>query len=183
MGFALPSGSLPPRCALTAPFHPYRKRRAFTRNPGGIFSVALSVKSALSEPPRPLAGMLPCGDRTFLPRTGKPVRERPPVQQARVNCRRNPDWAAPGGGYFLGARLGRAVRIRARKTLRLFFAKVDFGAAQPHQLPRNDDNLTDRQPSTSRCRSSYSVSSFERKTKPNVRLPSMLRSEIPRPPE
>ncbi len=34
---------------------------------GGIFSVALSVTSALSGHPRPLAGMLPCGDRTFLP--------------------------------------------------------------------------------------------------------------------
>jgi hypothetical protein len=34
---------------------------------GGTFSVALSVKPALSEPPRPLAGMLPYGDRTFLP--------------------------------------------------------------------------------------------------------------------
>ena len=29
--------------------------------------MALSVKLALSEPPRPLAGMLPYGDRTFLP--------------------------------------------------------------------------------------------------------------------
>ena len=29
--------------------------------------MALSVKPALSEPPRPLAGMLPYGDRTFLP--------------------------------------------------------------------------------------------------------------------
>jgi hypothetical protein len=29
--------------------------------------VALSVKPALSESPRPLAGMLPYGDRTFLP--------------------------------------------------------------------------------------------------------------------
>jgi hypothetical protein len=29
--------------------------------------VTLSVKFALSEPPRPLAGMLPYGDRTFLP--------------------------------------------------------------------------------------------------------------------
>jgi len=29
--------------------------------------VALSVKLALSAPPRPLAGMLPFGDRTFLP--------------------------------------------------------------------------------------------------------------------
>jgi len=35
---------------------------------GGMFSVALSVKRALSAPPRPLAGTLPCGDRT-LPRT------------------------------------------------------------------------------------------------------------------
>jgi hypothetical protein len=32
-----------------------------------LFSVALSVKLALSESPRPLAGMLPYGDRTFLP--------------------------------------------------------------------------------------------------------------------
>ena len=67
MGFALPDGSLHPRCALTAPFHPYRKP-SLRPISGGIFSVALSVKSALSEPPRPLAGMLPYGDRTFLPR-------------------------------------------------------------------------------------------------------------------
>ena len=55
---------------------------------GGIFSVALSVKSALSEPPRPLAGMLPCGDRTFLPPASKLDSERPPVRQARVHCPR-----------------------------------------------------------------------------------------------
>jgi len=60
VGFALPAGLLRPRCALTAPFHPYLVR-------GGIFSVALSVKSALSGSPRPLAGTLSCGDRTFLP--------------------------------------------------------------------------------------------------------------------
>ena len=66
MGFTLPDGSLPPRCALTAPFHPYRKSRS-RPTPGGIFSVALSVKPALSGFPRPLAGTLPCGDRTFLP--------------------------------------------------------------------------------------------------------------------
>jgi len=63
MGFTLPDELLRPRCALTAPFHPYRRHEAA----GGIFSVALSVKSALSESPRPLAGMLPYGDRTFLP--------------------------------------------------------------------------------------------------------------------
>ena len=32
--------------------------------------MALSVKFALSEPSRPLAGTLPCGDRTFLPSDG-----------------------------------------------------------------------------------------------------------------
>jgi Uma2 family endonuclease len=35
-------------------------------NTGGIFSVALSVKTPLRGPPRPLAGTLPFGDRTFL---------------------------------------------------------------------------------------------------------------------
>ena len=39
-----------------------RQKRA-----GGIFSVALSVACALSTNPRPLAGMLPWEDRTFLP--------------------------------------------------------------------------------------------------------------------
>jgi hypothetical protein len=44
-----------------------RKRRRKAKIPGGIFSVALSVEPALSRSPRPLAGMLPYGDRTFLP--------------------------------------------------------------------------------------------------------------------
>ena len=48
-----------------------RSYRTFSPLPeGGVFSVALSVKSALSESPRPLAGTLPCGDRTFLPFPG-----------------------------------------------------------------------------------------------------------------
>src|SRR3981081_4660090 len=63
MGFALPDALLRPRCALTAPFHPYLTVSC----PAVLFSVALSVKFALSESPRPLAGMLPYGDRTFLP--------------------------------------------------------------------------------------------------------------------
>jgi hypothetical protein len=38
----------------------------------------------LSEPPRPLAGMLPYGDRTFLPAgESKPATERPPVYRPR----------------------------------------------------------------------------------------------------
>src|ERR1035438_2745540 len=64
VGFTLPAGLLRPRCAFTAPFHPYRK--PLSRPSGGIFSVALSVKTPLRDPPRPLAGTLPCGDRTFL---------------------------------------------------------------------------------------------------------------------
>ncbi len=49
MGFAVPPPSPAARCALTAPFHPYR---SFRRTPGGLFSVALSVASprlAVSE--------------------------------------------------------------------------------------------------------------------------------------
>src|ERR1700686_5047035 len=38
VGFSLPAELLLPRCALTAPFHPYRAWQH-----GGIFSVALSV--------------------------------------------------------------------------------------------------------------------------------------------
>jgi hypothetical protein len=53
--------------------------------------VALSVKLALSEPPRPLAGMLPYGDRTFLPPKSdfSGPGERLSVRQARL-----PLWTA-----------------------------------------------------------------------------------------
>jgi len=46
VGFALPVALLRRRCALTAPFHPYR-----ALPPGGIFSVALSVDRAWTQPP------------------------------------------------------------------------------------------------------------------------------------
>jgi hypothetical protein len=42
-GFSLPAPSLTPRCALTAPFHPY-PGPARKPSRGGIFSVALSVE-------------------------------------------------------------------------------------------------------------------------------------------
>jgi len=46
VGFAMPSLLPSPRCALTAPFHPYRPSAAFTiKDLGGLFSVALSVGS------------------------------------------------------------------------------------------------------------------------------------------
>jgi len=69
-----------------------RSYRTFSPLPpcgGGIFSVALSVKSALSESPRPLAGMLPCGDRTFLqpaPGALKPASDCPPARTS-LYCR------------------------------------------------------------------------------------------------
>ena len=48
VGFALPPALPPTRCALTAPFHPYRSGvppRARGRRGGGLFSVALSLGS------------------------------------------------------------------------------------------------------------------------------------------
>ena len=62
VGFTLPPRLPEARCALTAPFHPYPGGCR-----GGTFSVALSVNYPLRVAPRPLAGTLPCGDRTFLP--------------------------------------------------------------------------------------------------------------------
>ena len=44
--------------------------------------MALSVKLALSESPRPLAGMLPYGDRTFLPAHREDESERLPDREA-----------------------------------------------------------------------------------------------------
>ncbi len=59
VGFAVPLPLPVARCALTAPFHPYRSRRA-----GGLLSVALSL--GLTP-----AGRYPApffrGARTFLP--------------------------------------------------------------------------------------------------------------------
>jgi hypothetical protein len=68
VGFSLPVLSPEPRCALTAPFHPYLISLA--RAIGGSFSVALS--RALTPPAErpdgwPLATTVPCGVRTFLP--------------------------------------------------------------------------------------------------------------------
>src|SRR5580765_1724028 len=71
VGFALPAKLLPPRCALTAPFHPYpnEPRKAIL----AVYFL-LHFPSGPCEPARPLAGTLPFGDRTFLPYSS---RERP----------------------------------------------------------------------------------------------------------
>ena len=62
-----PHGVCPANRIAPAAVRFYRTFSPSPRRRGGIFSVALSVDRALSAAPRPLAGMLPCGDRTFLP--------------------------------------------------------------------------------------------------------------------
>src|ERR1700677_48154 len=81
---------LRPRCALTAPFHPY-PARMLSPHRAVLFSVALSVKFTLCESPRPLAGMPPYGDRTFLPPPEPFGRGngRPPVRQVQIHIGRN----------------------------------------------------------------------------------------------
>ena len=82
MGFSVPRRLLAGRWALTPPFHPYR---GSLRSPGGIFSVALSVRAARAAAARVypsrnkpgLRGIAPDGVRTFLPRLAPEAILRP----------------------------------------------------------------------------------------------------------
>jgi len=62
MGFSLPGAITRPAVRSYRTFSPLLTTEAAS----GIFSVALSVACALSANPRPLAGMPPYEDRTFL---------------------------------------------------------------------------------------------------------------------
>src|ERR1700721_3506571 len=64
VGFAVPPALPPARCALTAPFHPYRGNYATHR--GGLFSVALSLSS---RPPDVIRHRLSTEPGLFLPAT------------------------------------------------------------------------------------------------------------------
>src|ERR1035441_7705793 len=72
MGFSVPRRLRFARCALTAPFHPCRRR---LRNTGGLIfcgtfrrkAFQLSARVYLRSKPG-LRGIAPCGVRTFLPR-------------------------------------------------------------------------------------------------------------------
>ena len=72
VGFTLPRSLLAARCALTAPFHPYLKRRSdLPRQINDLRRYILCCTcrpAALKRPSRTLSGTLPCGVRTFLPR-------------------------------------------------------------------------------------------------------------------
>jgi hypothetical protein len=69
----------PERCALTAPFHPYRRTCVRWR----YLLCGTSRLCALTRRSRTLSGTLPCGVRTFLPRTTS-VRQRPSSPPAWV---------------------------------------------------------------------------------------------------
>src|SRR5687767_3150019 len=89
MGFTLPARLPEPRCALTAPFHPYRKRGTRPRT-GGMFSVALSVGAASRRHPpavsrhaalwRPDFPPARASDRARLKRRACDSGERSPVR-------------------------------------------------------------------------------------------------------
>src|ERR1700733_11416585 len=81
MGFTLPASVTGAAVRSYRTFSPLPGRN-MTPNQAVLFSVALSVKLALSEPPRPLAGMLPYGDRTFLPPRRPFGRERATARPA-----------------------------------------------------------------------------------------------------
>jgi len=91
MGFALPASVTGAAVRSYRTFSPL-PGQDFTPNRAVLFSVALSVKLALSEPPRPLAGMPLYGDRTFLPpqpfgrerATARPAGPNPFCQKQRV---------------------------------------------------------------------------------------------------
>ena len=73
-----PRGVYPAGRITPAAVRSYRTISPLPCCQGGIFSVALSVSA---NGPRPLAGTLPCGDRTFLPRAPNGARERLPIRQ------------------------------------------------------------------------------------------------------
>jgi len=71
VGFTLPAELLRPRCALTAPFHPYQESTRLAASPPAVcFLWHFPSRFRRQNPSRPLAGTLPCGDRTFLPFPG-----------------------------------------------------------------------------------------------------------------
>jgi hypothetical protein len=85
VGFTLPPPLRTERCALTAPFHPYPRACARWR----YLLCGTSRLCALTRRSRTLSGTLPCGVRTFLPRTTS-VRRRPSSPPAVFILRRFP---------------------------------------------------------------------------------------------
>jgi hypothetical protein len=72
VGFTMRCGLRLTRCALTAPFHPYRLPW-LSPNQSAVYSLLhWPSRCLLKHPSRTLSGTLPCGVRTFLPRQTLP---------------------------------------------------------------------------------------------------------------
>ena len=68
VGFTMPPALLPARCALTAPFHPYRMALSRSLRPPRRYRLCGTGRLvALKRRSRALPGTLPRGVRTFLP--------------------------------------------------------------------------------------------------------------------
>jgi len=78
VGFTMPLPSPAARCALTAPFHPYRRPR-LTAGAGGLLSVALSLGSPPPGVTRHRVSMEP---GLSSPAAFRPLPERPSSQLA-----------------------------------------------------------------------------------------------------
>ena len=97
VGFTMPPALPPERCALTAPFHPYRRSSRPGLRPSGQSCVCRNTRirrylfcgtgrlRALKPTSRTLSGTLPCGVRTFLPRW-TPLTRGQPAATARSSC-------------------------------------------------------------------------------------------------
>ena len=72
--FAMPFPLPDPRCALTAPFHPYSPSSPKGLKAGGSFSVALSLGS---PPPDVIRHRMSMEPGLSSPATFRPLRERP----------------------------------------------------------------------------------------------------------
>jgi hypothetical protein len=134
VGFTMPPPLLPERCALTAPFHPYRCAGRPRDESSDLFRASARRQSlpkedlqrryllcgtgrprALTPASRTLSGTLPCGVRTFLPRgwSQSPPRQRPPGPPASRYCSANGNgqWH-PFGGAMPRARAAPVGRCR-----------------------------------------------------------------------
>jgi hypothetical protein len=102
VGFAVPLPLPEARCALTAPFHPYPPS-PLRASAGGLFSVALSLKSTRREPSRP---------RRTLSGTACPWSPDFPPGAAFRRCPKRPSGRLTGKVWGHGASTSRVVPPR-----------------------------------------------------------------------
>ena len=96
VGFTLPPALLPARCALTAPFHPYR----FPEEKRRYRLCGTGRRCVLKPISRALPGTLPRGVRTFLPQ----MRQTHPAAIVQPAC--SPSIPIAPGVHLLGPLLG-----------------------------------------------------------------------------